>query len=389
LRLKTVATALVGPALVAALLVLGMPQAGASPSTLYVSPSGSDSNPCTKSAPCATITHAVSVATPGDTISVAAGTYTEDVSVSIRLRLIGSNHPVVDASGLSNGFFVHGSGAAGTTVAGFTVENAQFEGILINRTKYVTIRNNLVMHNDLGMFNPHPVGECAPVGEIPGDCGEGVHLLSVTHSAVLSNRITGNSGGILLTDESGPTVRNLIAENSVVKNLYDCGITIAGHNTGAVSGSGVPQPSVAGVYANAIVHNVANGNGRLGEGAGILLAGGAPGTGVYDNFVAYNVAKRNDLAGLTLHSHAPGQDLNGNVITNNLFVHDNLGGDPDAGVSRTAGVVIWSAVTELRGTVVRSNTIGNVYYGIWTQNVPHIAKSANTFFNVVVPVHQQ
>jgi parallel beta-helix repeat protein len=43
--------------------------------TLYVSPSGSDSNPCGQSSPCATPDHAFGIASPGDTVQVDAGTY--------------------------------------------------------------------------------------------------------------------------------------------------------------------------------------------------------------------------------------------------------------------------------------------------------------------------
>ena len=47
--------------------------------------------------------------------------------------------------------------------------------------------------------------ECQAAGEVPGDCGEGIHLMSVADSTVAGNYVTGNSGGILLTDEFGPT----------------------------------------------------------------------------------------------------------------------------------------------------------------------------------------
>ena len=41
----------------------------------YVSPTGSDSNPCTQSSPCATPDHAFNLASPGQTVQVAPGTY--------------------------------------------------------------------------------------------------------------------------------------------------------------------------------------------------------------------------------------------------------------------------------------------------------------------------
>ena len=79
-----------------------------------------------------------------------------------------------------------------------------------------------------------------------------MHFIAVANSTVNGNFIAHNSGGVLLTDETGPTHNNLIANNIVTRNESDCGITVPGHNPAALSASGQPQPSVAGVYDNVI-----------------------------------------------------------------------------------------------------------------------------------------
>lgn len=355
---------------------------------LYVSPSGSDTAACTFSAPCKTIGHAVTVAGAGATIVVRPGTYAEQVTLSKRIYLVGKGHPTVDATGLQNGIVISGAAAAHSLVSGFVVEHATQEGILAMQTSHVTIRGNTVQSNDLGAGAPNATGECAAQGQVPGDCGEGVHLMSVTHATVIGNKVTQNTGGILLTDEMGPTAHNLVLFNRVFANEFDCGITIAGHNPNAVQ-NGVPKPEVAGIYQNLIAGNSSDDNGLKGEGAGILLAGAGPGTGVYDNLVKHNEASGNNLAGITLHSHAPGDDLNGNRFIGNRLRHDNVGGDPDAGVTDTTGILLFSAVSHLQGIVVRGNVIRDVHFGIWTQNVPAIPLNANTFIDVAVPLHQQ
>jgi parallel beta-helix repeat protein len=352
---------------------------------LYVSPHGTPGGPCSPGRPCSTISRAVSIAKAGATINVAAGTYKESVAVRKRVKLVAQGDAVIDATGKTNGILLEGAAAAGSLVQGFTVENAKQEGILAEATSRVTIRDNDVRHNDLGMFDQQLVGECAPQGEVPGDCGEGIHLMGVTDSKVLDNVVRDNAGGILLTDEPGPTSGNLIDGNIALNNLYDCGITIAGHNPGAVTPAG-RQQSVAGIFGNTISNNVSDGNGLLGEGAGILLAGAGPGTGVYQNTVTGNTAIGNNMAGIVLHNHAPGEDLNGNVITNNVLVQDNLGGDPDAGVTDTTGILLWSAVDTVTGTVVTGNTISHVSIGIFTTNVSGVSASGNTFSDVTTPL---
>jgi nitrous oxidase accessory protein NosD len=373
---------------VLAVAALAAPAAAqASASTLFVSPSGSDANACSSSHPCKTISHAVSVAAAGDRIVVRRGTYPETVTISMPLHLVGRHRPTIDATGLQNGVVFAGPGSGGSSLRGFAVRNADQEGVLAMQTSWVRIVGNVVAHNDQGMFAANPTGECAPVGQIPGDCGEGVHLMTVAHSLVSRNAITGNAGGILVTDEFGPTHANVISWNHVWRNPFDCGITVPGHNPTAVSSTGVPQPSTAGVYGNWIVHNVVNRNGLKGEGAGILFAGAGPGTGSYGNFAGWNTLNGNDLAGITVHSHAPNTDVNGNRFVGNHASHNNIGGDPDASLAKTADILVFSAADPITGTVARGNVLSHAFFGIWTLNA-HTSLAHNHFHDVVVHVHQ-
>jgi nitrous oxidase accessory protein NosD len=351
------------------------------------------------------IDRAIAAAHAGDTVVVARGTYREDVKVDKDIHLVGEGHPVIDAKGRDNGILITGDRAAGATVRGFDVRHADFEGILADGVTRVRIERNRVTGNDRGGRAAMPTGECAGQGAVPGDCGEGLHLMGVTHSQVLDNTVEHNAGGILLTDENGPTAFNRIARNRVLDNVLDCGITIAGHSTKAVTlstASGTPTvtgtaPKVAGIYRNLVTGNVANGNGVKGEGGGILLAAGAPGSAVYDNTVRANTAKGNGLAGVTLHSHSPGQDLDGNHIVNNVLSRNGLAGgvnatpgDSDAGITQTVDITVWSAVTPLKGTVVTGNRLSDAHFGVWTQNVPTIAPDANRAArSVAVPLFQK
>jgi nitrous oxidase accessory protein NosD len=386
----------------AVVLVVSTSTAGAATAnTLYVSrPHGSNANPCSASAPCQTIAFAVGKARGGDTIIVEKGLYHQYVAVKKRLRIIGIGGPVDDLRGRNNGFNIAGPKAAGTVISGFTIEHATFEGIIAVRTSRVTISNNVVKDNDLGVHAKTPTGECAPFGGGPGDCGEGIHLLSVTDSKVTRNLVTGDTGGILLTDEKGPTARNLVSHNISLRNVLDCGITLAGHSPKALSSTGKPQAKAAGVFGNTITDNVANGNGTKGEGAGIVLAAGVPNGGVYDNLIKGNTANDNGLAGITIHSHdfgpkAPPADLNGNKILDNKVSHDGLDakseaefGGADFATGNTVGILVGSGKVKLTGIVITGNVISNAHFGIYTKNAPSVSPTANTFRKVVVPVKQ-
>lgn len=370
---------------------------------LHVSPRGSDNHPCTRSEPCRTIGHAVMRARAGSAIEVAPGTYREQVVLTKRLTIQGEHSPVINATGFGRGILISGPRAAGSSVRGFDINGATYEGVLALRTRNVTIADNHVSHNDRGYFEKHFTGECSyngqPTGIHPvdlraGGCGEGIHLASTSDSQVTGNLVTDNTGGIYLTDESGPAAHNVITNNQVIWNLYDCGITLASHSIHAVSANGRVNPAVGGVYDNTITHNVAESNGVQLPGAGILVAAAFSGSAAYANRIIDNVVSGNGLPGVALHSHTTRQDLNGNVILDNVLGRNAIGGptggpgDGDGGVHHTVGILVWSADTKIIHIEVSGNQISDNYFGIWTEHAPQLDGSANSYQRVRVPLMQ-
>jgi parallel beta-helix repeat protein len=402
----------------------------------------------------------VTVAHAGEEIDVAHGSYPGEVVLTKRLTIRGSHSPIVDASGHGRGFLIRGAHAAGSVVRGFVVENAIYEGILALGTAHVTIADDVVRHNDRGLFAPgsgaenassegipglgatrvrfaksttrvtfaddvvrhdarfnhNLTGECKYNGEPPppqaadlqgghppeaqlvdlrgGGCGEAVHLASTSYSRVVGNQVSDNTGGIYLTDESGPAAHNLITGNRVFDNIWDCAITLASHSQRAVTSDGRPRPRAGGVYDNTIRANVTDGNGVRLPGAGILVAAAFSGGAAYDNRIIDNKVDGNGLPGVALHSHKRRQDLNGNVIRDNVIGRNAIGGahggpgDGDGGIHHTAGILAWSKLTKITRIEVSGNRISQNYFGIWTKNVPRLQRSANHYTHVLVPLSQ-
>ncbi|MBM2827408.1 MAG: parallel beta-helix repeat protein (two copies), partial [Dehalococcoidia bacterium] len=107
----------------------------------FVATTGSDASvDCSSTAPCATIQRAVDVSVNGDIISVATGTYTENVTVNKDVHILGAGgitlapsfvpnqttNSILNASGGDYGFLIEGNSV---TIQGMVVQNASFNGI--------------------------------------------------------------------------------------------------------------------------------------------------------------------------------------------------------------------------------------------------------------------
>jgi parallel beta-helix repeat protein len=189
--------------------------------TLCVNPAGK--NGCSSS-----ISAAVAAASAGDTIQVAEGTYKEQVVITKSLSLVAleKGESIIDAKGWPNGIFINGmaaapnAGVSGVLVSGFKIRNANFEGILIANASDVTIVNNHVLDNNRALDIATPACPGIPAFETNEgeDCGEGIHLMGADHSSIVRNNVEGNSGGILISDETGTSRNNLISGNFVHEN---------------------------------------------------------------------------------------------------------------------------------------------------------------------------
>jgi nitrous oxidase accessory protein NosD len=324
-----------------------------------------------------TIGAAVAAAGYRDTIEVGPGVYKEQVTITKTLSLVAKNElnpPTIDASGLSNGIFVNGMAAAPgegvfyVVIRGFNIHNAKYEGILVVNGTDVTIVDNHVHHNNQALdLSSSPVS-CPGIPDFEtnegSDCGEGLHLIGTNRSTLMRNESDHNSGGILISDETGPSSRNIVSGNFVHDNPYACGITMASHG---------PSPTIPGaivsfgVFRNTVEDNESahNGLGLPGAGAGVGIFAAVPGNASYENVVINNHLHDNGLPGVTMHTHAPfipgppkpPPYLDDNVIVGNR-IHGNAADTADATTSGPTGINIYSVVG-IHGTVISKNVFGD------------------------------
>jgi parallel beta-helix repeat protein len=314
----------------------------------------------------------VNSASDNDTITVAPGTYKEDVAIGKSLSLIGAGagSSVINAAGKANGIFLDGwdnPGLNGVTVAGFLVKNALYEGVLVVNTSDSTILNNRIVNNDtIGpVFGSGPACKGQPAYETDesGDCGGGLHLMGAVRVRVAGNFLSGNGDGILISDDTGESRDNTIINNVATDNPPECGIVLASHPP---AGSTSPTRHY-GVRNNTVAENISSRNGVTvgGAGIGLFSDGNGPGN-VSGNLIIRNRIIGNGIPGVSLHSHAgptfgaPADNMDGNVIIGN-FISGNGADTQDTATPGTAGININSGGggSPVRGTIISQNVIEN------------------------------
>jgi parallel beta-helix repeat protein len=265
--------------------------------------------------------------------------------------------------GLDNG------GLIDVLISGLTVENANYEGILVTNSSYTVISNNHVTNNDQSLNYSAEMCPGEPAFETSegDDCGEGIHLVGATYVTVANNEVDLNAGGILLTDETGQNYENMITSNSVHDNALDCGITLASHPPSPQASSMLPY----GVFDNNIVSNTVSSNGLIGQGAGVGIYAAGPGNLAFGNKVIGNVITNNGLPGVAMHNHAappgtPAVNMNGNVIMHN-FISGNGADTQDAATPGTTGINVFS-IAPIYAMEISENTITNEAYDVVMNN---------------------
>jgi len=354
-----------------AMFLMGVSQLAAG-NTLCVNPSGTHG--CYSH-----IQDAVNHAAPNDVVDVEPGSYAEEVDIGISLSLIGEGPgvSVIDATNLSHGVFVDGfdhPGLNNVTIAGLTVENALFEGVLVVSASDVTIQNNHIINNDkspglkfTGALTgcPNQPGDGVYETDETGDCGGALHLVGTTNSTVSDNLITGNADGVLISDETAESRNNLLIRNIVKNNPLECGIVLASHPN--ANNTSPPFNPHHGVNNNTVADNVSDGNGVQigGSGAGMFSDGAGRGR-VSGNVIIHNRLTNNGLGGVALHTHVgpsfglPADDMSGNKIIDN-FIAGNLADQFDTATPGRVGININSGDggSPVRGTVISHNEIQN------------------------------
>jgi len=304
-----------------------------------------------------TIQAAINAATVDDTISVAAGTYTENVNVNKSVTLAGASSATVTVNAENAGLSVFNVTADSVDISGFTVSGTITDG--------------------------H-----AGIYFVPG----------VTDCNIHDNIVTGNIYGILLNDVEDSVIpgNNTFASNTVSNNTV----------------SGIEMQHT---YGNTFTNNIANSNGRYGfaldsarnntftgntansnSREGFWLKQGSGIVGSNHNTFTNNTANLNTRSGMHMtnlcgYSTYTGNTFDSNGIagmnlggttgdtTNNLTVNNNSFSGNPIGVAIQAGAIINSVV--FHNNIIIKNT----NYGISNLGTGNLSATQNYWDSIKGP----
>lgn len=194
--------------------------------TLWVSASGTDTGFCSQANPCATISRAVSLAIPNDTIYIGPGVFNDHVTVPVSITGLVLQGAGMHATTVDGGFNASGSVftiAPDTTV---TINDMSIRGGEAENGGGIDSAGNLTLERDEVAFNIATGSATAP------GSGGGIYVvatgsnpgLTVSDSAIILNKATGGAGGGVFavsgaingSTPSTSLTRDLIYDNRVI-----------------------------------------------------------------------------------------------------------------------------------------------------------------------------
>jgi hypothetical protein len=310
--------------------------------------SGSDGNNCLSStAACKTIGHAISLASSGDSIRVAAANYYESLSISISLVILGSGASTTVIDGGASRSVVTISNGPHVTLSQLTIRNGKASsGGGINNSGTLTLTNSTVSGNWAPIPCMHFLRFCELIAGTAS--GGGIYnsgALIISNSIISGNHAgsycNGNpcsafGGGIYnrgtpmiiknttLTGNSAGTAcsTSIHCQVGVGGAFYTFGGTVTLNNSTVSESSAYRCSGVCGGTGGAIVNgsgNLAMNNSTVsGNSAGGIFNGGT--ATVQNNIVANNSGTN---CGGTITSHGYNLSSDGSCAFSNSGDRDN------------------------------------------------------------------
>jgi len=197
-----------------------------------------------------TIGEAISHASAGDVVSVAAGVYYENLQINKSISVVGEDAKstfIVGTGGGNHALAGITVTADGVKISGFTIESLNYSnannyatGIII-QGDYCTITGNIIEHNYIGIFCPIQSYTQITGNNITANLHDGLRFFGGSYNTVSENNITLNAvSGVALEGYS-----NTISKNNIQGNYRGIGF---GSSYSVIFGNNISSNTESGIF---------------------------------------------------------------------------------------------------------------------------------------------
>ncbi|MBA3946619.1 MAG: right-handed parallel beta-helix repeat-containing protein [Herpetosiphonaceae bacterium] len=318
-------------------------------SSWYVSPTGNDANDClSAAAPCKTIGAAITKASSGDTINIAAGIYLEHLEIDNTLTLVGAgaSSTIIDGGGTSIVLVNGGT----SNISNLAIQNGS-EGIYSAPSRTLNLTNVVIDKNKLLTTDTNNTGGAGIYIDTGGQVtlntvmvanntsigfGAGIYIdydsqVTMNDSTVSQNTASDGSGGGIYSLASALMLNNVRITNNIAGDAAGSGLS----NGGGISAGALTLSN------STIDHNEAS------QGAGLSIHGSATLTGV-------------TISNNTATGYAGAIDNSGaNLTMTNVTVSGNTSFSRAGGLGNTSTATLTNVTFDNNTSDVESGTIYN------------------------------
>ncbi|WP_164997849.1 right-handed parallel beta-helix repeat-containing protein [Methanolobus psychrotolerans] len=207
-----------------------------------------------------TINAAVYNASPGDTILVSDGTYTENINISKPLTVISENGlatTVINSSSGNDVFYIDNT--SHVTISGFNITGAGdgMAGIYLASVYSCNISGNLIYNNYFGIYLENSTDNILTGNIINSSGWDGISLYSSSENNTMIDNIISYTGcdGIYL-DYSG---NNTLTNNTIIDNP-ESGIDIYNSINNNINSNTITNNSLCGIFLDFSGNSTLTGN---------------------------------------------------------------------------------------------------------------------------------
>jgi len=331
---------------------------GYSQNTYYVANNGNNANAGQVSNPWQTLSFGISQLTPGDTLLIRGGSYSEkldiDVSGTTTAYITIKNYPnenvVLDAANSTNDNAIIWTDNAYLRIEGLHLTNNiqnNVTGITIQgAAHHIEFVNNKV--SNIRFSSNINEAVTSSKNAVPIDVWADGALDSIHHILIKGNEVFDNQTGYSENIAAGGNFTDFVIEDNIVHDNTNIGIDVGGNYQ--ISPTPAYDQGRNGVIRNNIVYNC---NAPYGPAAGIYIDGGRD--IIVENNICYNNGYGGEI-GCEENGSTSNVTFRNNVFYNNAYAGMHIGGYD----VNTTGVVLNSNI--YNNTFYKNDT-GNNYNG--------------------------